>query len=119
MERPISRKAHGFAELVYPVLTALAPELFKFDDDKKATNLTRAMAGAMAASALGTKAEWGAVKVLPFKAHLAMDVAFGIFSLAAPWLFKISRNSAARNTYLFVGLSSLIIGGLLTRREEM
>ena len=119
MERPISRKAHGIAELVYPVLTAMAPELFKFRDDKKATTLSRAMAGSMVASALLARSEWGAFKVVPFKAHLAADVGFGLFSMAAPWLFRVSGNTAARNAFLFVGLSSLVIGGLLTQRKEM
>ncbi|WP_207426720.1 hypothetical protein [Pedobacter sp. SYSU D00535] len=119
MNRPISRKAHGVAELIYPVLTALAPELLKFKDDKKATTLARAMAGGMAGSALLTRSEWGAVKVVPFKAHLAADVGFGLFSIAAPWLFKIARNTSARNAFLFVGISSLLIGGLLTERKEM
>ena len=119
MKRPISRKAHGVAELVYPALTALAPEILNFKDDKKATTLSRVMAGGMAGSALLARTEWGALKVIPFKAHLAMDVGFGLFTLAAPWVFKISNNTRARNAFLFVGLSSLIIGGLLTQRKEM
>jgi hypothetical protein len=119
MERPISRKAHGIAELVYPVLTALSPEILKFKEDKKATNLARIMAGSMVGSALLTRSEWGAFKVVPFKAHLAADIGFGIFSIAAPWLFKISKDVRARNAFLFVGISSLIIGGLLTQRKEM
>jgi hypothetical protein len=119
MKRPISRKAHGVAELVYPALTALAPEILKFKHDKKATNLSRIMAGGMAGSALLARSEWGAFKVVPFKAHLAMDVGFGLFTLAAPWLFNISKNVRARNAFLFVGLSSLVIGGLLTQRKEM
>jgi hypothetical protein len=119
MKRPISRRAHGVAELVFPALTAFAPEILKFKNDKKATTLARVMAGGMAGSALLTRSEWGAFKVVPFKAHLAADVGFGVLTLAAPWLFKISKNAPARNAFLFIGLSSLIIGGLLTQRRDM
>jgi hypothetical protein len=73
----------------------------------------------MLGSALFTKAEWGVFRLIPFKACLAADVGLGIFSLAAPWLFKFSSSPAARNTFLMIGLSGLIIGGLLTRRKEM
>jgi hypothetical protein len=32
-------------------------------------------------------AEWGVVKVLPYKAHLAIDAVTGVAALAAPWMF--------------------------------
>jgi hypothetical protein len=119
MNKPISRKAHGLADLTYIPLTALSPELLNFKSDSKASTLARVLGGAMLGSALLTRSEWGLFKVLPFKAHLAADAGIGLFSLAAPWLLKFSKNTAARNTFLFVGLSGLIIGGLLTQRNEM
>jgi hypothetical protein len=119
MNKPISRKAHGIADLAYTPLTAFAPELMKFKENSKATTLARVMGGLMLGSALMTRSEWGLFKVLPFKAHLAADAGLGAFSLAAPWLFKFAKNTTARNAFLFVGLSSLIIGGLLTQRREM
>lgn len=119
MKKPISRKAHGIADLAYTPLTAFAPELLNFKHDRKATILARIMGGAMLGSALLTRSEWGLFKVFPFKAHLAADAGLGAFSLAAPWLLKFSKNTSARNAFLFVGLSSLIIGGLLTQRREM
>lgn len=69
-------------------------------------------------SALVTKAEWGAVQVMPYKAHLAIDFATSVFSLAAPWVFGFSRNTKARNTFLAMGLTGLVVG-LLSRPEEM
>ena len=119
MKRPISRKAHGIADWTYTPLTAFAPELMNFKDNTKATTAARIIGGLMLGSTLLTRYELGLFKVLPFKAHLAADAGLGAFSLVAPWLLKFSKNTAARNAFLFVGLSSLIIGGLLTQRREM
>lgn len=73
----------------------------------------------MLGSTLLTKAEWGVIKLIPFRAHLAADVSLGAFSLIAPWLCKFSEKASARNTFLFIGLSGIVIGGLLTSRKEM
>ncbi|WP_423146615.1 hypothetical protein [Rubrolithibacter danxiaensis] len=119
IKKPISRKEHGIADWTYIPLTAVAPELLHFKADSKATGLARIMSGVMLGSALFTKAEWDVIKVIPFKAHLAADIGLGVFSLLAPWIFKFAKKPAARNTFLFIGLSGIIIGGLLTRRKEM
>lgn len=73
----------------------------------------------MLGSALMTRSEWGLFKVLPFRGHLWGDVGISALSIAAPWLGKFSHDTAARNTFLFIGLTGLLIGGLLTQREEM
>lgn len=119
MNKPISRKAHGFAEWAYIPLTALSPELMHFRNDARPRNLARIMAGLMLTSALMTRSEWGLFKVLPFKGHLLGDVGVSTLSLAAPWLAKFSQDTAARNTFLFLGLTGLLISGLLTQRKEM
>jgi hypothetical protein len=119
MKRPISRKAHGFAEWAYIPLTALSPELMNFKGADRPRSFARIMSGLMLGSALLTRSEWGIFKLLPFKGHLFGDVAISTFSLAAPWLGNFSRNAAARNTFLFIGLTGLLIGGFLTQRTEM
>lgn len=119
MKKPISRKAHGIAEWAYIPLTALSPELMRFKDDARPRNLARIMAGLMLSSALMTRSEWGLFKMLPFKGHLLGDVGVSTLSLAAPWLAKFSHDTAARNTFLFIGLTGLLISGLLTQRKEM
>ena len=119
MKRPISREAHGIAEACYIPLTALSPELLHFKDEPRAANLARIMSGIMLGSALMTRAEWGLFKTVPFKAHLAADVGLGAVSLLAPWIARFSKKAAARNTFLFIGVSAIVIGGLLTQRKEM
>jgi hypothetical protein len=119
MERPISRKAHGLAELSYIPLTALSPELIGFRDDKRASIAARVASGLMLGSALLTRAEWGLFKKVPFRGHLAADAGLSGLVALAPWIVRFSRDKKARNTFLLLGLGGLLIGGLLTRREDM
>ncbi|MVN21427.1 SPW repeat domain-containing protein [Mucilaginibacter arboris] len=118
MERFISRKGHGFIEAGYIPVTALAPELFGFEEEQTAKLLCRIQAGSALVSDLLTKAEWGLFKIIPFKTHLAIDVAMGAFSLAAPWLFGFSKNTKACNTFLAMGAAG-IVAGLLTEPKEI
>lgn len=118
MEKPISRKAHGFTDYSYAPLVAAAPALVGFKDQPEAVRLTRLFSGSILASALLTRAEWGALKVIPFKIHLVADTGVGAFALAAPWLFGFADQVKARNTFLAMGAFG-ILAGLLSQPKEM
>ncbi|MFB9862794.1 hypothetical protein EFA69_19510 [Rufibacter immobilis] len=118
MWQPIPRPLHGIADVAYIPAVASAPETVGFTEEETATTLCRAISGGTLVSALVTKAEWGAVQVMPYKAHLAIDFVTSAFSLAAPWLFGFAHNTKARNTFLTIGLTGLVVG-LLSRPEEM
>ncbi|UOQ70052.1 hypothetical protein [Hymenobacter cellulosilyticus] len=105
MNQPISRKQHGFTDFSYIPLALSMPKLAGFEHHKKAALLTQVLAGNVALSSLFTRAEWGGLKKMPFKAHLALDVANGVLAAGAPWLFGFARNKAARNGFLVLGLS--------------
>ena len=118
MEKPISRKQHGFTDYSYIPTVAAAPYLFDFEDEEIAKLLTRVQSGGILLSSLLTRAEWGLFKLMPYQAHLILDASVGVFSLAAPWLFGFSKNKKARNTFLVMGLVG-ISAGLFSQREEM
>lgn len=118
MNKPISRRMHGAADYSYAALVAAAPETFGFSTDKTATTLCRILGGSVLAATLLTRAEWGLVKAIPFKTHLAIDVLSGALTLTAPWLFGFAKDARARNTVLAFGATS-VIAGLLTEPEEM
>lgn len=118
MKKPISRKLHGVAEFSYIPLALAAPELFGFKDEKQAKTLCRAIGAGVITSAMTTKAEWSPIKLIPFKVHLITDLAVGIFITSAPFLFGFAGNKKARNTFLGLGLTSIIVP-LLTKSEEM
>ncbi len=117
MKKPISRKVHGAADYTYAALAAVLPELAGFEEET-AKLLCRIIAAGTLSYTLFTRAEWGLLKLVPFKAHLLTDFTAGIFTLAAPWLFKFSENKKARNVFLALGLTS-VAASLLTQPEEM
>lgn len=120
MTQPISRELHGLiADYPYIVAVATAPEAVGFaDESPTATTLCRAMAGGVLATSLMTRAEWGLMRVIPFKTHVALDYGVSLFAMAAPWLFGFSKNEKARNTFVAAGAVGLLASAM-TRPEEM
>jgi len=116
MQKPISRKAHGAIDYAYAALVSHLPEVAGFKDEKKAALLCHLLgSGAFAYTAL-TKAEWGIVKVIPFKAHLLIDLTASLFTLGAPWLLGFAGNKKVRNIVLAVGAAG-VVASLLTETE--
>ena len=118
MEKPISRPAHGFTDYSYVPIVAAAPWLVSFTDQPTAVGLTRVLSGSILATSLLTRAEWGLVKVIPFRTHLVADTAVGLFALGAPWLFGFASHTKARTTFLVAGVFG-ILAGVLSKPEEM
>lgn len=120
MDQPISRPMHGLlTDYPYVAAVSTAPETVGFADEAPvAAALYRVMAGAILASSLFTRAEWGLVRVMPYKAHLALDAGVGLFALTAPWLFGFAQHQRARNTFLAMGIVGLA-AGTMSRRDEM
>ena len=119
MTKPISRRQHAATDYSCVPLVSLAPGLAGFKDSAPtAARLCRVASGVIAVSTLFTRAEWGTFKVMPYKAHLAVDAAVGAFALAAPWLFGFAGDRRARNTFLAMGAAGLS-AGLLSRPNEM
>ena len=109
---------HGVADYLYAPLTFAAPQVAGFNDEDKAVTICRVVGAGLMASTVLTRAEWGVCKILPFKAHLALDVAVSLFALAAPWLFGFSNNTKARNTFVAMGAVGAVVTSL-TQPEEM
>ncbi|OUJ70470.1 SPW repeat domain-containing protein [Hymenobacter crusticola] len=118
MQKPISRRQHAFTDYSYVPLVASAPELVGFTQEKAATTLCHLLSGTVLLSSLFTRAEWGPIRVMPYKAHLTIDTLGGLTALTAPWLFGFARNKRARNTFLVMGVFGLV-AGLLSQPEEM
>ncbi|MBE7169284.1 MAG: SPW repeat protein [Williamsia sp.] len=119
MAMPISRQQHGVLDYTVGPLISIAPEIMGFESEKTAAGLCRAISSSSFISAFSTKAEWGALKIMPFKVHCIVDIAMGVFSAAAPWVFGFSRNKKARNTFLAIGALSILAGALSQQDDEM
>jgi hypothetical protein len=118
MFQPISRKQHGIADYSYVPSVMAAPNLARFTDDTTPARLSRAFAATSLVNTLFTRAEWGVVRALPYKAHLAIDAVSGVAAIAAPWMFGFANDRRARNTFLAMGLTTLAVT-LMSRPEEM
>ena len=119
MNKPISRQMHGLiTDYPYVALFSTAPETVGFAEEKTAATLCRVLSGGILVGSLLTRAEWGAVSVISFKAHLVFDVANGLFAAGAPWLFGFADNKRARNAFLVAGAFG-IAAGLLSQPKEM
>ena len=118
MTKPISRPAHGFTDYPYIAAASIAPTALGFQDEPNAVLMTRVLAGMILVSSILTRAEWGFVRVMPYRTHLILDTLGGMTALASPWLFGFAHNRQARNTFLALGLFGLG-AGLLSEPEEM
>lgn len=118
MQKLLTRKQHGLAEATYIPTAFAAPRLADFGADAVPAQLARAVSAAALGSALLARAEWGAVKVVPFRMHLALDVGVGLLTFAAPWIFGFARDARARNAFLAMGAVA-VLAGMLTEAEEM
>ncbi len=118
MFKPIPRPVHAVVDYTYAALFSAAPELVGFTEEEIAARFSRVVSGGVLVTSLMTRYELGLIRVLPFKAHLAADVAVGFLTLGASFLFGFSRNKRARNFFVGMGAFS-IMAGLLTAPEEM
>jgi hypothetical protein len=84
--RVVPAKVHGAIDYGMAPALALAPELFRMKDGKSASlpprvaGVTGALAAALSDQELAVK------RVLPMKAHLALDAATGLALAVAPWI---------------------------------
>ncbi len=85
------------------VLALLAlPRMLDFSE--QATTLLTVVAIMALVYTLLTRFELGAVRVLPVKAHLALDFLSGLLLVAAPFLIVPQENSTARTVMIVIGV---------------
>jgi hypothetical protein len=118
ISKPISKNLHGLIDYSYAVIVPFLPEIAGFEKQESATILCRNLgAGALAYSVL-TKARWGLLQVLPFKAHLAIDLSVSCLAVVAPWILGFSGKTNARNALLATGVLGLVAVLLTDSKDE-
>jgi hypothetical protein len=114
----IPRAVHALLDYSWSAAIAAAPKVLDFNDEPKARMLCKSMASLTTAGSLLTRYELGALKVLPFKAHLAFDGLSALLGIASPWLLGFSENKKARNAVLaFFIIEAIVVA--LSQPEEM
>lgn len=114
----IPRPIHAVLDYAWSAAIAIAPRALDFEDEPNAARLCRAQGTFVTAGSLLTRYELGAVKLIPFKAHLMLDALGAIIGIASPWLLGFSDNKKARNTVLAFFLVEAIVVAL-SQTDEM
>ena len=97
----MSTTTHGIVDYVVSGVIALLPKMM--NTSPKVTMLMEASAGTSAAYSAMTNYELGLVKVLPMKAHLALDAISGGMLLGAAMMFD-DEEPDVRATLAGIGL---------------
>ena len=119
MAKPISRPLHGLlTDYPYVLIVGSAPFWLGLDRHSTPAILCFVLAGLILLTSLVTRAEWGLVRVLPYKLHLLGDVLVGLLAVAAPFLFHFADLTATRNAFIIFGLFG-IGAGTLSQSNEM
>jgi hypothetical protein len=110
--RFISSKTHGILDYLSGILLILSPWLFGFANGGMAQNVPVITGILILVMALFTNYELGAVKVLPFNFHLAIDIMAGAFLALSPWMFGFADEVFV--PHLIFGIFEMT-AGLFTR----
>jgi hypothetical protein len=113
MTKPISTRMHGIID--YTWAAAASSLAGRIGDATSTARLLRGAANAATASALVTDYECGAVRLLPMKGHLALDVVLCGALVASP-LFLPSSERRHAAIPLLLGLTGLVAGMLTQTR---
>ena len=116
MNRPISPTVHGVIDYLSSAAFAAAPSLFGFRDGT-ATRLARSLGASYTGMSLATAYPLGALKKIPFPAHVATDAMLGLGFAAAPWLLGFAHDRRARNFFLGMAAVSAVVVSLTQVRR--
>ena len=111
MQKPISPRVHGMLDYMTAGFMFALPRALGWS--KTSTRLMDACAGAATVYSLMTRYELGLVKVLPMKAHLAMDAVSGAGLLGAAAVME-DEDPEVRCTIAGIGAWE-IAASLMTR----
>ncbi len=84
--RFVSTKIHGLLDYMMSIVFVGSPWLLGFDRAGGETWIPVILGVTMLVYSLFTDYEYGALKILPVKAHLLIDLLSGAFLAASPWI---------------------------------
>jgi hypothetical protein len=114
MTKPISTRVHGIIDYAWAgTATSMARRL---DRAGAAARLLHGAASAATASALVTNFEYGALRLLPMKGHLAVDTLLCSLLVASP-LFLPSAERRHAIVPVLLGIAGLVTG-MLTETQS-
>ncbi len=115
MPRPISTRTHGIIDLIFSGTLFALTFILKWN--ARARNIALGGAAATLGNTLMTNFEFGAVKVLPMKAHLSIDAGEASVLLSAPKI--ISDDKWAARLLMMMGAMETTVGALTRTRSPL
>jgi hypothetical protein len=86
----IPSRIHTYIGLVIGAVLIAAPWIFGFDDESAPTWTAIIVGAFLLVNELMTKSPSSPVKLIPMKAHIAIEIVTGIVLAASPWLFDFA-----------------------------
>jgi SPW repeat len=103
----ISSKTHGVLDYLVGIILIAAPWIFGFASGGAETWVPVVLGAGTLLYSLMTNYELGAIRMISFPAHLAIDAIAGIFLAASPWLFNF--NDQVYLPHLVLGIMELLV----------
>lgn len=100
-------RLHSYLDYAAIIFLFLAPSLFSLDGTP--ATLLYSVAVAYLGLVLLTAYPGGAVRVIPFTVHGAVEFATAIGLIASPWLFQFAADGIARNLFVILGASLFVV----------
>jgi len=110
--RFISTRTHGVLDYATGILLILVPYILGFADGTAAQWVPQILGVGVIIYSLMTDYELGAVRAMPMRVHLFLDIASGLLLAISPWLFGFADRVFW--PHLIVGLFE-IGAGLMTQ----
>ena len=107
--KPLKPLPHAIIDYAWAGTMMAAPWLFGFRKNGTATKHSVGAGAAILGLSLMTRYPLGAVKLIPFPVHGAIEAAAGMMTAGAPWLLGFARNRNAKLTHLISGLGTLAV----------
>jgi hypothetical protein len=109
----IPRPIHGVLDYVVGIILILSPRLFGFNSGGAEQSVPVALGWTTLVYSLLTKYELGALRMIPFRAHLVLDFLSGLFLAVSPWLLGFANRVWV--PHVILGLLEIVVVALSRR----
>ncbi len=111
----ISSRTHGILDYTVSLALILAPTIFNLDRSSAEGQVPVALGIGSLVYSLITRYELSVFKILPFRAHLGLDVVSGLALALSPWIFGFADRTWA--PHLIVGALEVGVVAMTQKTE--
>ena len=86
----ISSRTHGIIDYIVGILLIAAPYILNFANGGPEQWVPQVLGGLILLMSLVTSYELSIAKLIPYRAHLVLDVVQAVFLAASPWLLDFA-----------------------------